>query len=206
MRIGGEGEVLEIRRVTLVLAQPTGDGETELHLLTNLPAKDAGALIVVELYRKRWRIENAFQELGQAFEGEINTLCYPGAALLAFCIALYTYNAVSGVKAALHHIYKDKAPPDRISVYYLGAEISATYGGMMIAIPPGAWTKTFGNLTPAKMASILKYLARSVPIERFMKTTRGPKNPPPERSSAKSAPHVSTKRLLDQRRAKSATQ
>ena len=39
------GEILILRRVTVLLDQPTRDGETELHLLTNVPAKDARAEI-----------------------------------------------------------------------------------------------------------------------------------------------------------------
>ena len=39
------GEILILRRVTVVLDKPTRDGETELHLLTNVPAKDARAKV-----------------------------------------------------------------------------------------------------------------------------------------------------------------
>ena len=51
------GEILFLRRVTVVLDQPTRDGDTELHLLTNVPAKDAGARVIADLYRRRWTIE-----------------------------------------------------------------------------------------------------------------------------------------------------
>ena len=37
------GEVLFLRRVTVVLDKPTRDGDTELHLLTNVPVKHARA-------------------------------------------------------------------------------------------------------------------------------------------------------------------
>ena len=36
-----EGEILFLRRVTVVLDTPTRDGDAEIHLLTNVPAKDA---------------------------------------------------------------------------------------------------------------------------------------------------------------------
>ena len=51
------GEVLFLRRVTVVLDRPTRDGDTEIHLLTNVPAKDARAKVIAELYRRRWTIE-----------------------------------------------------------------------------------------------------------------------------------------------------
>ena len=43
------GEMLILRRITVLLDQPTRDGETELHLLTNVPAKDARAKVIAEL-------------------------------------------------------------------------------------------------------------------------------------------------------------
>ncbi len=37
------GEILILRRITVVLDKPTRDGDKEIHLLTNVPAKDARA-------------------------------------------------------------------------------------------------------------------------------------------------------------------
>jgi len=51
------GEVLFLRRVSVVLDKPTRDGDTEIHLLTNLPVRDARAQVIAELYRRRWTIE-----------------------------------------------------------------------------------------------------------------------------------------------------
>src|SRR3954464_11585813 len=87
-----EGEILFLRRVTVVLDKPTRDGDAEIYLLTNVPAKDARARVVAELYRQRWTIETAFAELEATLDGEINTLGYPKAALFAFCVALVSYN------------------------------------------------------------------------------------------------------------------
>ena len=95
------GEILFLRRVSVVLDEPTRDGDTEIHLLTNLPAKGVHAEVVADLYRRRWTIETAFQELEATLGGEISTLGYPKAALFAFCVALVSYNVLSTVKAAL---------------------------------------------------------------------------------------------------------
>src|SRR3954469_17573751 len=51
------GEILILRRITVVLDKPTRDGDAEIHLLTNVPAKDARAKVIAELYRRRWTIE-----------------------------------------------------------------------------------------------------------------------------------------------------
>ena len=53
------GEVLILRRVTVLLDRPTRDGETELHLLTNVPAKGGRAQVIADLYRRRWTIETS---------------------------------------------------------------------------------------------------------------------------------------------------
>jgi hypothetical protein len=125
-----------VRRITIRLDQPTRSGETEIHLLTNLPRRAANACRVAELYLKRWTIENAFQEIEQALRSEINTLGYPGAALLGFAIAVLTYNALSVAKWAIEIEHADSISREQLSGYYLAAVVSADYGGM-IALPEG---------------------------------------------------------------------
>ena len=111
------GEQLAVRRITLVLDECTVDGETEIHILTNLPAEVADTQWIAESYRGRWTIENAFQELDQALASEMNTLCYPHAALLCFCIGVCTYNVLSAVKAGFRAVHGDAAALHKISGY-----------------------------------------------------------------------------------------
>ena len=191
-----ERAILTLRRITIQLDQPTRDGETEIRILTNLPAEDADAICVAELYRKRWTIEYAFQELGQSLNSEINTLCYPRAALLAFCVAVNTYNVMSVLKAAMRSAHRDPSLLMDLSGYYLATEISAAYWGMMIAIEPRHWTKAFATITAKEMARILKNLAAQTKVDRFRKNKRGPKHPPPARTGGYKEKHVSTARLL----------
>src|SRR5262249_16819074 len=68
-----EGNILTVRRVTVELDKPTRDGDTALHILTNIPQEDADALLIAELYRGRWTIETAFGELATTLSNEINT-------------------------------------------------------------------------------------------------------------------------------------
>lgn len=201
MRVMDEQEnIKEVRRITIELNTPTRDGETEIHLLTNLPAKAADARSVADLYVHRWTVEKAFHELDQALNGEIKTLGYPRAALLSFCVALLAYNVISVVKNAMAAAHGAEAKRETISGYYLAGELAAAYHGMMIAVPPPEWTRRFASLTPRELASILKTLAAKVRPDRFRKNVRGPKKPPPKRSSAKRHPHVSTARILAQRK------
>src|SRR6185437_2678998 len=97
------------RRVTVELDKPTRDGEAEIHILTNLPAEVADALAVAGLYRRRWTVEAVFGELATCLNGEVNTLGYPKAAVLAFCVALVSYNALGVVKAALRSVHGEEA-------------------------------------------------------------------------------------------------
>lgn len=194
------GRVMIVRRITIELKKPTRNGEMEIHLVTNLPVEAANARAVAELYLYRWTIEKAFHELDQAFRGEINTLGYPGAALLSFCVALLTYNVVSVVKSALEATHGATAQREKLSGYYLTGEMAAAYHGMMIAIEPAEWTRQFGSLSPAELSQTLKTIAAHVPPDRFRKNVRGPKIPPPKRSSAKYHPHVSTARLIAARK------
>jgi hypothetical protein len=194
-----DGSSMLVRRVTIALDQPTRNADTEIHLLTNLPARKADARTVAELYLGRWTVENAFQELGQALHSEIKTLGYPKAALLSFCVALLAYNVISVVKTALAAAHGKALPRERVSGYYLAGEIAATYYGMLIAVAASQWQHRFGQLTPSELAQVLLHLAHKVRPDRFLKNLRGPKKPRPNRISGARHHHVSTARILARR-------
>jgi hypothetical protein len=71
-----QGQEVQARRITIELDQPTRDGETELHLLTNLPQEAADGLLLARLYLQRWRIETAFAELTVPLACEIKSLAF----------------------------------------------------------------------------------------------------------------------------------
>ncbi|MCE9544388.1 MAG: transposase [Planctomycetia bacterium] len=169
LRLTDGDKTLTVRRITIVLNQPTREGETEINILTNLPRSAANAYRVAELYLKRWTIENAFQELEQSLRSEINTLGYPGAALLGFAIAAVTYNALSVAKWAIEKEHAASIAREELSGYYLAAVVSQDYGGMMIALPPEYWTKRFGQLTPRQFAAHLRACAKHARPDAFKK-------------------------------------
>lgn len=198
------GEILKLRRITVKLDQPTRDGEKTVHLLTNLPS-ELDAIRLAMVYLDRWQIENLFGEISQCFEAEIDTLCHPPAAILAFCIALLTCNMQSTIKGALYQTHGERAMMQRLSTYYLASEIRRTYAGMMIAIEAPQWERAFAGLGPQEMAEHLKALAARVRIKQFQKTTRGVRKPPPPRTGGLREKHVSTERLLKGRQASQKT-
>jgi Transposase DDE domain len=57
LEIGDRDQPLAVRRITVVLDEPTRDGDTELHILSNVPPDDASACQLAEIYRQRWEIE-----------------------------------------------------------------------------------------------------------------------------------------------------
>jgi len=195
-----DGKVMKVRRVTVILDQPTREGETEIHILTNLP-KEVRAVTVAEVYRKRWTIEGLFFEVAQTLSCEIDTLGYPKAALFAFCLGLLASNAVALLKAALRAVHGEEAVSRTLSAYYLVLEIRQTYAGMMVAIPPADW-EVFNGLTDAGMAKILKEIAGHVSLKRYRKTVRGEKKPPPKRRRYQNGEHVSTAKIIAERQSR----
>jgi hypothetical protein len=168
-----------IRRVTVRLDQPARNGESEIHMLTNLPRKTT-AQQVAELYRKRWTVETAFQELEAALSSELRTLAYPQAALFGFCTALVAYNLLSVVKAALRAAHGAAKVQKEVSGYYLADEVAGTWRGMMVVLPSDFWYERFGAMSEKQMAAFLVQTAKHVKLSHFQKHPRGPKRPPPK--------------------------
>jgi hypothetical protein len=194
-----EGQKRVVRRITLVLDTPTRDGETEIHVLTNLPAAVADAAKVMELYRQRWTIEKRFYEVTQTLDCEPHTLGYPKAALFAFCLALVASNAVALLKASLRAVH-EPAAVNEMSHYYMALEVRQTYVGMMVALPPDRWAM-FGRLTAAELGKVLCQVARHALPARYRKARRGPKKPATAKKDAyKNGGHVSTHKLLQKRK------
>ena len=192
------GEILILRRITVVLDQPTRDGDKAIHLLTNVPAKDAHARVIAELYRKRWLIETAFQELESTRNGAINTLGDPKAALLGFCVALVAYNVLSTLKAALRSVPGEEVVAKEVSGFYVADEIQMTHRGMRIAIPEDEWV-VFHDRTAPELAGVLVQLAEGVRLPKFKKHPRGPKKPKPKKQSGAKIKHVATAKILANR-------
>jgi hypothetical protein len=187
------------RRIRVRLKKKTRNGDSDIFIICNLSKAKANAKKIAELYRGRWTIETAFQHLAAFFNSEINALGYPRAALFGFCVALVSYIVLSMIKAALGSVHGTQVVEKEISGYYLADEISATYRGMLIAIPEEKWV-IFQRMTPQKLASVLKQLAENVKLSRFRKHPRGPKKPKPKREASKNRPHVSTAQILSKRK------
>lgn len=196
------GRTLKVRRITVVRDQPTESGDTEIHILSNLPEK-VSAKTIAEAYRTRWTIETAFQDVTVNLRCEINTLGYPRAALLGFCIALVLYNVLSISKAAIcAGTPGAKQLTRNLSTYALVDEVAGTWRGMMIAIPASAWRETFASLTPIQLAKKLRQLAKHVNLKSVTTYKWTPKSPKKKKTSGKRGNHRATHRLLEAQKAK----
>jgi len=192
------GETFTARRITIILDKPNKDGETELHILTNLPPKAANAIRVADLYADRWTIETGFQQLTDDLRCEINTLGYPKAALFGFCTACVAYNAVSVLKCAIRTAQGKKYVEEELSMYYLTLEVAQVTAGMRIAIPKENW-EIFRKMSVKNFAAVLIDLAQRINPRKYTKHKRGPKTKQPKKTSGKRIHHVSTARILAMR-------
>ena len=77
--------------------------------------------------------------------------------------------------------------------YFPAAEIGDE--GMMIAWPPSEWAP-LGRLSLAELAEFPREVASQAWLAKCPRTVRGPKKPPPKRTSGRTNHHVSTARLL----------
>jgi IS4 transposase len=192
-----EGRTKKFRRVSVVLDKPTRDGDTEIHILTNLPKRKASAVAVAELYRRRWTIEGRFLEMAETLNAEPQTLAYPKAALFAFCLALLASNAVTLLKAAVRAEHGPEAV-ETLSAYYAALDIQQVHRGMMIALPASQWER-FRDMGAIELAAALRQMARAIDLPRYRKSTRGPKKPI-ARKVYRNGGHVSTYKVLQERK------
>jgi IS4 transposase len=186
---------LVCRCIIIRLAKPLEDGTTELRLLTNASRKQLSARRAADLYRTRWKIETAFQELTENLRCEINTLGYPKAALFGFALAMVSYNVLVMTRAALASgLSKQGVTEADLSSYHFAVEVETTDRGMSIAVPPAAW-QPFLRMSLKQFATWLHKTAQGLNWRRYRKNPRGPKKPQKVIRTRRGA-HRSTARVL----------
>jgi hypothetical protein len=192
------GEVMRLRRIVVRLDKPTRDGDSEVVLLCNVWDEKIDALMLAQLYLKRWRIETAFQVLTKTLQCEQPSRGYPSAALFAFCVTLVAYNVLATVKAALRSVHGSEKVEQEVSLHHVTEEIRRTQGGMMIAIPPSEWLR-FRAMGGRELAVLLRELAGGVQLAKLVKAPTRPKKVRAPRRYDPQEPHVSTAKVLAKR-------
>lgn len=192
-----------LRRVTLVLDEPTRDGLTEVQVLSNVPGDQATAVALVEAYRRRWTVEGRFYEMAQTLNAEPRTLAYPSAALFAFCLGLAASNATALLRTALRAAHGAPAV-EQMSREHVARQVRDTHPGMMIALEPGRWQQLMPR-DAKTLAQLLRWLASRVDPELYRKAHRGPKKKPPRKTAYRNGHTLSTQRALNAARRKGKT-
>ena len=188
---------LAIRRITIVLDEPTRDGDAEIHLLTNVPESEATAAQVADVYRQRWAIEHAFYVLTMTLTSEIKTLGHPLAALFVFCLAMVAYNCSRVLIASLTAAHGEEAV-EELSEYSMSHEIAYSTDGLLAMFTEEELRSLLPSGT-AEQARFLTDVARHVDLKRHRKSRRGPKKKRPQRTVAKKGGHLATARVLARR-------
>jgi hypothetical protein len=193
LKLSAKDDAMVVRRITVELDTPTRDGETEIHVLTNLPANVDGRAIS-DVYCLRWEIENAFHVLQMTLTCELASVGHPRAALLLFCMSMLAYNIRQVIFASLYAEYAEEEV-EQVSHFHVSKEVSRYTDGMLVALDDEAWRE----LLPRSMrglVSLLRTIARDIRLADYKKSRRGPKKKKPKRSRNVKSSHVSTARLL----------
>lgn len=182
-----------MRRITVELDAPTRDGDTVIHLLTNLP-REVGASTVADLYRRRWEEETGFYYLTTTLTCELKSVGHPQAALFLFCMAIMAFNVRQVVFASLYAEH-DQEAVDAVSHHKISVEIQRFTDGMLIVLDDAFWREFIGHHAN-QLAPRLRELSRHVKLSEYRKSKRGPKkkvNKPPQ---TRHKTHVSTAKIL----------
>ena len=196
-----QGQCLSCRRIVVKLSKPTRHGDSEVAIFTNLPDAVADAVKVSEFYLERWTVEKMFQVVTDVFSCELTSLGYPRAALFVFSMAVVAFNLLSTVKAALKAVHGVGKIEAGLSDFYLVEEVQGTFRGMMIALPAPSW-QSFALMPVDAFALALKDWATDIDLKRFKSSPRGPKKVKQKAKFDPKHPHVSTARLLKEKKNK----
>ena len=112
----------------------------------------------------------------------------------------YKVPAVGSSEVTITNPITEETMATKVSNYFLTHEITGTYDGMMVSLPPEHWVR-FQTMGPAKLAAQLNRWARNADLDNYPKQPRGPKKPKPKRPNAQFK-HVSTAKLLEAQRQK----
>ncbi len=127
-----------------------------------------------------------------AIYGKLNRL-EPSVSL-----ALVAYNLFSILKSILANVHGSEFL-EQLSYYYLADELSGTYRGMMIALPPEDWVDV-EQLSLTQLSSLLQDWATNLNLKAFTTSPRKPKQKKLKPPYDPAHPHVSTARLLEQKK------
>jgi hypothetical protein len=192
MRLTKDSGAITVRRITIELDEPTRDGDTEIHVLSNLPSR-VNAKKIIRLYARRWEVETAFYHEQMCLNGELPSLGHPRAALFLFCIATMAYNILQTLFSVLYTEHEEEEV-NELSFYYISVEIERYTPGMLAILEADDWARIIPR-TPKRQAQFLAKIAQGIDLRKYRKSRRGPKKPYKRKSNERSG-HLSTAKIL----------
>lgn len=206
MRLTPADDSLVVRRLTIELDHPTQNGDTEVHVLTNLPKTVDGRLIA-DQYHRRWEEETAFYYLRMCFNGELTSLDHPQAALFVFSLSVMAYNILQVILSAFYAEYAADEV-ERLSNLYISQDISQDISrqtpGLLVVFDAADWAAVLPT-SVSSQARLLRKIARETDLSEYYKSVRTRKNKSPPSGSGKKRKkkkpnakhkHLSTAKLL----------
>ena len=113
-------------------------------------------------------------------------------------------NVLAVVLAALRSLHGEETVEHEVSLYYIANEIATTYTRMLSAIPEPEGA-VFYAMPTADLAAILLDLAQRVRLTAWRKSPKRPQKSCGKRPSTPKKGHVSTAKLLMNRKIQMAT-
>jgi hypothetical protein len=191
--LGTGKKAMRLRRITL--SRDGAAGEDDVVLLTNLMDRDRFSVVdLLALYKKRWGIEQMFQQITETFSLSHLIGCSPKAVLLQLAYCLLLYNVMQLVKA---YVAEDgKVKPSVVSMHYLFEDVRTELKAWAYHTE-GQWP---GSLRDAAglMTHLRQLLSGSWNAKRYTKASD--KNPRKVHGTKKqwlSGGHTSVQRALE---------
>lgn len=189
--LGRGRQVMTVRRITLCRG---GEDQEDVILLSNLMNGQLfSAQDLLELYKRRWGIEQVFQQVTETFSLRHLIGSEPGAILFQFSFCLLLYNLMQVVKA---YVAEDgKVLAGVVSMYYLFDHVRRELSAWAYHTD-GSWPRS--RRDAAGMQSRLRELMRGVwnPILYTKASDKKPR-PKPKPKLRLHGGHTSVQRLLE---------
>jgi Transposase DDE domain len=190
---GKTAAAIKVRRVTLVR---NGEDEDDVVLLSNLLDRSLfSAADLLELYRRRWGIEQLFQQVTETFSLSHLIGSSPRAVLLQFAYCLLLYNLVQLIK--IYVAQDGHVLASVVSTFYLFNDIRRELQAWAYHTD-GNWPRHHRNAAQMRVRLEQLLLGSWDPIAYIKASDRQPrpKRAPPKRLLGG---HSSVQRLLEGR-------
>ncbi|CAB3749203.1 type II toxin-antitoxin system Phd/YefM family antitoxin [Paraburkholderia humisilvae] len=170
------GTPIVFRRIEVRLDRSSEGGERLIRILTNVPATQLDAQEVARLSCRHWSATLPVP-LEPVFNGEMLSAGPPRAALLTFGVAAFAYNVLSTIVRVVSAQQELSEREFERLPSHVAAGVSATYAGMMVALPDDQWQR-YERMAPKQLGELVDAIAAHVDTRSTRKQQREAKVSP----------------------------